>query len=102
MNEATPQILEKFDADDIFNADETKLFYRATPDGSLTYKYESLSGLEKALDLVTVLCCGNVSGSEKKNLLFLENLRNLVALKESTWDLSNFLLLQYKGGYTFY
>ena len=37
MKETIPQIVEIFDADDIFNADQTGLYYRATPDGSLTY-----------------------------------------------------------------
>lgn len=71
MDETIPQILDKFDPDDIFNADETGLYYRATPDGSLTYKYESLSGSKKALDRVTVLCCANMSGSEKKKLVVI-------------------------------
>ncbi|XP_008178773.1 tigger transposable element-derived protein 4-like [Acyrthosiphon pisum] len=35
-----PQILAKFSLDDIYNADETGLYYRATPDGSLCFKHE--------------------------------------------------------------
>jgi hypothetical protein len=34
-----PNLLQKFCADDIYNADETGLFYHATPDGSLSYKH---------------------------------------------------------------
>jgi hypothetical protein len=30
-----PELLQKFCADDIYRADETGLFYRAMPDGSL-------------------------------------------------------------------
>ena len=65
MNEIIPRILKKFDSDDIFDAGETGFYYRATPDGSLTYKYESLSVSKKALGLVTVLCCPNMSCDEK-------------------------------------
>ena len=57
MNETAPKILEKFDADEIFNADEIGLYYRAPPDGSIRYKYESLSGSEKAIERVTGMCC---------------------------------------------
>ena len=39
-----PILLQNFCADDINNADETGLCYRATPDGSLCYKHDTLSG----------------------------------------------------------
>ncbi|KAL4148353.1 hypothetical protein QTP88_002617 [Uroleucon formosanum] len=45
-----PEILKKFSPQNIYNADETGLFYRATPDGSLCYKREALEGSKKALD----------------------------------------------------
>lgn len=64
-----PVFLENFNADDIYNADETGLYYRATPDGSLTYKHVELSGSKKAMDRVTVLCCSNMSGTDKRKLL---------------------------------
>ena len=35
-----PELLEEFPETDIFNADETGLFYRATPDGSLCFTTE--------------------------------------------------------------
>jgi hypothetical protein len=41
--------LQKICADDNYNADETGLFYRATPGGSLGYKHATLSGSEKAM-----------------------------------------------------
>lgn len=66
-----PQLLEKFHADDIYNADETGLYCRATPDGSLCYKHVALSGSKKAMDRVTVLCCSNMSGTDKRKLLVI-------------------------------
>jgi hypothetical protein len=42
-----PNFLQKFCADDIYNADETGLFYCVTPEGSLSYKH--------AMDYVTVV-----------------------------------------------
>ncbi|XP_072119240.1 tigger transposable element-derived protein 4-like [Mobula birostris] len=55
-----PDLLQKFCADDIYNADETGLFYRAI-----------LSGTKKAIDRITVLCCSNMSGTDKKKLLVI-------------------------------
>jgi len=66
-----PEILKKFSPQDIYNADETGLFYRATPDGSLCYKRETLEGSKKAMDRITVLCCCNMAGTDKKKLLII-------------------------------
>lgn len=66
-----PELLAKFSADDIYNADETGLLYRATPNGSLSYKRVALSGSKKAMDRVTVLCCSNMSGTDKRKLLVI-------------------------------
>lgn len=63
--------LDNFCADDIYNADETGLYYRATPDGSLCYKHIELSGYKKAMDRITVLCCANMSGTDKRKLLVI-------------------------------
>jgi hypothetical protein len=63
-----PELLEKFPTDDIYNGDEIGLYYHATPDGSSSYKHVALSGSKKAMDRVTVLCCSNMSGSDKRKL----------------------------------
>ena len=65
------QILRKYTPNDIYIADETGLYYRATPDGSLCDAYEKLSGSKKAMDCVTVLCCVNMTGSDKTKLLVI-------------------------------
>ncbi|KII66804.1 hypothetical protein RF11_15273 [Thelohanellus kitauei] len=49
---------KNFSADDIYNADETGLYYRARPDGSLCYKHIALSGYKKAVDRITLLIKG--------------------------------------------
>lgn len=56
-----------FHPDNIYNADEIVLFYHAMPDGSLCHKHESLSGAKKAMNCMTMLCCVNMSGSDRKN-----------------------------------
>jgi hypothetical protein len=45
------------------------LFFRATPDVSLSYKHAIISGWKKAMGHVSVLCCSNMSRTEKRNLL---------------------------------
>ncbi|KAL4096550.1 hypothetical protein QTP88_021480 [Uroleucon formosanum] len=62
-------ILNEFSPDNIFNADETGLYYQATPDGSLCFKKDVLSGSKKAMDRITVLLCVNLTGSDKRKLL---------------------------------
>ncbi|KII66595.1 hypothetical protein RF11_03437 [Thelohanellus kitauei] len=53
-----------FSADDICDADETGLYYRDKPDGSLIHEHIALSGYKKAMDRITVLCCTNMSGAK--------------------------------------
>ena len=43
MSRRMPVIIENFDPDQIYNADETGLFYRATPDGTLCFEKETLT-----------------------------------------------------------
>ncbi|KFM74814.1 Copia protein, partial [Stegodyphus mimosarum] len=58
-------------ADDIYNADETGLYYHVTADSSLSYKHIALSGSKKAMDSITILCCSNMSGTDKRKLLVI-------------------------------
>jgi hypothetical protein len=53
----------------IHTADETSLLCPAKPDRSISRKLAILSGSKRALDLVTVLCCSNMSGTEKRKML---------------------------------
>jgi hypothetical protein len=54
-----PNLLQKCSADDLYNADETGLFYRSKPNGSLSYKHATLSGSKKTVDHTTVMCFSN-------------------------------------------
>ena len=66
-----PKLLEEYEADNVYNADETDLYYRATPDGSLCHTKDKLAGSKKAIDRVTVLCCANMSGTDNRKLLVI-------------------------------
>ena len=53
----------------VYNADETGLYYRAPPDGSLCYCHEKLSGSKKAMERITILCCSDQTGTDNVNSL---------------------------------
>ena len=76
LSSKMPELLESFNEDTIYNADETGLFYRAAPDSSLCFSTETLSGSKKAMDRITVLVCANMSGSDKKKLLVIGKSKN--------------------------
>jgi hypothetical protein len=42
-----PELLEKYSPSDIYNADETGIYYRAVPDGTLAFSTDKLSGSKK-------------------------------------------------------
>jgi hypothetical protein len=70
----TAKLALEFFADDIYTVDETGLFYHAMPDCSLSYKHATVSGSKKAIDRVTVLCCSNMTGTDKWKLLVTGNM----------------------------
>ena len=66
-----PALLGEFQPDDIFNADETGLFWKCLPDTTLHFKGEACSGGKKSKDRITVLVCSNMTGTEKLPLLVI-------------------------------
>lgn len=59
------KILDGYDKKNIFNADETGLFYNMVPKKTLTYKGEKCFGGKHSKVRLTVLLCANSDGSEK-------------------------------------
>ena len=57
------RVLQDYDPDDIFNLDETGLFYRLGP--SYTLATTKLSGTKKSKDRLTVALTSNATGSTK-------------------------------------
>ncbi|KAI6651320.1 Tigger transposable element-derived protein 6-like [Oopsacas minuta] len=86
MSIVFPQLLREYKPDDIYNADETGLYYRATPDGSLCYPYQQLSGSKKAMDRVTILCCANMSSNDKVKLLVIGKSKKPRCFKDIDMD----------------
>lgn len=66
-----PNLRRQFSDDEIFNADETGLFYKLMPDKTLKFKGEKCSGGKLSKDRITVMVAANMSGTEKKKLLII-------------------------------
>ena len=65
-----PELLQQYAPCDVYNADETGIYFRTVPDGTLRFG-NRLSGRKKAKKLVTALVCTNMDGSDKHPLLFI-------------------------------
>ncbi|KAI6648380.1 Tigger transposable element-derived protein 4-like isoform X4 [Oopsacas minuta] len=61
--------MDDFTPENIFNGDETGLYFRCFPDKGYSIKGTDLPGGKKAKDRITVMLCANMSGTEKDPLL---------------------------------
>lgn len=69
--EDLPNLLADYSADDIFNADETALFFKCLPDKTFTFKNMQCTGAKISKERVTLLLCANMSGTEKLTPLLI-------------------------------
>jgi hypothetical protein len=60
-----PKILESYYPADIYNCDETGLFFKIKPDRSLTIGENYCKGGKRSKDRYTVLLCTNWAGTDK-------------------------------------
>ena len=66
---------------DIFNADETALFWLITAGKTLTFKHDPCIGTKQNKSRVTILPCVNMTGTEKKQLLIIGRYENPRCMK---------------------
>lgn len=71
-----PKIREGYADDEIYNADETGVFYKLLPDKTLKFKGEKCTGGKLAKDRLTVLLCANMDGTVKRKLLVIGKSQN--------------------------
>lgn len=62
-------IIGTYDMEDVFNFDETGLFYRALP--SKTLNVGRPRGMKKSKDRITLGLCANISGKERFKMVFI-------------------------------
>ena len=70
LDDTLPQLLRQYKSKDVYNVDETGIFYKMTPDKSLIFKGEKCTGGKKAKEHLTVLVGASMSG-EKLPLLII-------------------------------
>ncbi|XP_066253585.1 tigger transposable element-derived protein 6-like [Euwallacea similis] len=79
LNKMT-SLIKDYSSKNIFNADETDLFFRALPDKTLTFKREKCTGGKLSKERLTILHCVNMNG-EKERLLVIGKSKNRRAFK---------------------
>jgi hypothetical protein len=71
-----------YSEENIYNADETGVFYNMTPNSTFKFKGEKCVGGKMYKNRLTVLMCVNIFGTYKKKILFLlENHKHHVVSK---------------------
>ena len=66
VKDVWPKLREKYSGDDIFNCDETGLYFRSLPDSSLAYKHDERKGCKKLKDRITILVTASLTGEKKR------------------------------------
>ena len=74
-------LLRQFSADDVFNLDETGLFWQLLPNKTMTFRGQRCTGGKKSKQRITLLVGANMSGSEKLPLLAIGNSKRPRAFK---------------------
>ena len=71
ISNVLPSLLKDVSPDDVYNADETAIYFRALPEGTLAYKTDTSGGSKKSKERVTALVATNMSGTDKRRLLII-------------------------------
>ena len=69
LEKAVPDIIQGYVLENVFNADETGLFYRALPKTSMVQKNDTRKGLKTAKERITVLLACSATGEKLKPLV---------------------------------
>lgn len=85
------EALQKYHPRDIFNCDETGLFWKRVPDRSLST--QSLPGLKQEKARISVLFCCNSDGSEKIKPLFIGTAKKPRAFAAASINIGNLNLI---------
>jgi hypothetical protein len=90
-----------YSEEDIYNADETGVFYNMTPNSTFKFKGEKCVGGKMSKNCLTVLMCVNMTGTDKKRLFVIgksrtphcfKNVKKLpveYAANKKAWTTSN-------------
>jgi hypothetical protein len=68
---ALPALIASYEPRDVFNADETGIFYRLLPDKTMCFKGDTCHGGKQSKERITAMVCANMDGSEKLPLIVI-------------------------------
>ena len=74
--EARPILLNGYTDDQIYNADETRLFYQCLPNKTLHFRGEKCTGGKRSKNRISILLCTNKSGTDKLKPLVIGKSKN--------------------------
>jgi hypothetical protein len=63
INKKLPELIKDYEPNDIFNGDESGLFWRILP--NKTYKIKKFKWRKKSLERISVFVCANMTSTEK-------------------------------------
>ncbi|KAL4103218.1 hypothetical protein QTP88_010049 [Uroleucon formosanum] len=64
-----PSLISEFSPSDVFNADETGLYFRALPEHTYVLQNDKAKGTKSCKERITILCCASMTGEKKKLLV---------------------------------
>lgn len=88
--------MAKYSPADVFNADETGLYYRALPEHAYIFTNEKAKGTKTSKERLTMLCCASIT-DEKKKLLAIRKHKNPLCFKKVKNLLLNIRLMLLPG-----
>ena len=82
--EVLTPLMEEYELQNIYNADETSLFYKSLPNHTMSFDSEEVHGskLHHSKDHMSLLLCTNMNGSEKLNPVLIGKAARPTALKK--------------------
>lgn len=75
INTKWPKIIAEYSPENIYNADETGIYFHALPEDTYSSQREVTKGYESSGERVTVLCCANMAG-QRRGLLVIGKSKN--------------------------
>lgn len=76
LRDVWPSIRQGYSDDEIYNADESGLFFKVLPDRTLSRKGKRCTGGKLSKERVTILLCTNATGSHKVKPLLIGKSEN--------------------------
>ena len=85
IEEVLKPLMEEYEPQNIYNADETSLFYKSLSNRTMSFDSEEVHGskLHQSKDCMSLLLCTNMNGSEKLNPVLIGKAAHPTALKKN-------------------